>query len=92
LEVDDVLWLDLTLEDLTAQTEFRIEYLGVDHDVIEEAGNEYHEVIIFNSRFINMSLEEFNMTLLNNIYVKGVSSGSKYSKVIIILKIFSKIS
>jgi hypothetical protein len=29
-------WLDLTLRRLTAQTEFRIEYLGVDHDVIEE--------------------------------------------------------
>lgn len=83
LEEGDVLWLDLTLEDLTAQTEsLGLNILGVDHDAIEENfSNEYHEVIILpNSRFINMSLEEFNMTLPNNIYVKGVSSDSKYSK------------
>ena len=83
LELGDVLWLDLTLEDLTAQTEsLGLNILGVDHDAIEENfSNEYHEVIILpNSRFINMSLEEFNMTLPNNIYVKGVSSDSKYSK------------
>ncbi|MDG2431112.1 SLC13 family permease [Flavobacterium sp.] len=83
LEVGDVLWLDLTLEDLTAQTEsLGLNILGVDHDVIEENfSNEYHEVIILpNSRFINMTLEEFNMTLPNNIYVKGVSSDSKFSK------------
>jgi hypothetical protein len=33
LEVDDVLLVDLFIEDLTAQTEFRIEYLGGVDDV-----------------------------------------------------------
>ncbi|AWG22135.1 hypothetical protein FFWV33_11745 [Flavobacterium faecale] len=77
LEENDILWLDLTIEDLTAQTEsLGLNILGVDQDLIEEHfTNEYHEVIILpNSRFINMSIEKFNATLPNNVYVKGVSS------------------
>jgi di/tricarboxylate transporter len=77
LEENDILWLDLTIEDLTAQTEsLGLNILGVDQDLIEEHfTNEYHEVIILpNSRYINMTIEEFNDTLPDNVYVKGVSS------------------
>ena len=80
LQENDILWLDLTIEDLTAKTEsLGLNILGVDQDLIEEHfTNEYHEVIILpNSRFINMSIEEFNDTLPNNVYVKGISSDKK---------------
>ena len=77
LQENDILWLDITVEDLTAQTEsLGVNILGVDQDLAEEHfTNEYHEVIILpNSRFINMSIEEFNDSLPDNVYVKGVSS------------------
>ncbi|WP_418263249.1 SLC13 family permease [Flavobacterium faecale] len=80
LQENDILWLDLTIEDLTARTEsLGLNILGVDQDLIEEHfTNEFHEVIILpNSRFINMSIEEFNDTLPENVYVKGVSSSFK---------------
>ncbi|KVV13512.1 SLC13 family permease [Flavobacterium sp. TAB 87] len=77
LQENDILWLDLTIEDLTAQTErLGLNILGVDQDLVEEHfSNEFHEVIILpNSRYINMSIEEFNESLPENVYVKGVSS------------------
>lgn len=82
LQENDVLWLDLTIEDLTAQTEsLGLNILGVDQDLIEEHfSNEFHEVVILpNSRFINMSIEEFNATLPDNVYVKGISSDKNLS-------------
>ena len=94
LQENDILWLDLTLEDLTARTEsLGLNILGVDQDLIEEHfTNEYHEVIILpNSRFINMSIEEFNDTLPDNVYVKGISSDKNHShKDNYFKKIFSK--
>ncbi|MBK0369702.1 SLC13 family permease [Flavobacterium agrisoli] len=83
LQENDILWLDLTIEDLTAKTEtLGLNILGVDQEVVEEHfTNEYHEVIILpNSRFINMSIEEFNNTLPENVYVKGISSDKNRPK------------
>lgn len=80
LQENDVLWLDLTIEDLTAQTEsLGLNILGVDQDLVEEHfTNEFHEVIILpNSRYVNMSIEEFNDMLPENVYVKGISSDEK---------------
>jgi di/tricarboxylate transporter len=89
LQENDILWLDLTIEDLTAKTEsLGFTVLGVDQDLIEEQlTNEYHEVIILpNSRFINMSIEEFNDVLPDNVFVKGVSSDEKRPNNIYFLK------
>lgn len=83
LQENDILWLDLTVEDLTSQTEnLGVNILGVDQDLVEEHfTNEYHEVIILpNSRYINMSIEEFNASLPDNVYVKGVSSDAELPK------------
>ncbi|MFZ1705047.1 MAG: SLC13 family permease, partial [Saprospiraceae bacterium] len=81
LQENDILWLDMTIEDITAKIEsLGLNILGVNQDLIEENfTNEYHEIIILpNSRFINMSIEEFNDTLPDNIYVKGVSSDKNH--------------
>ena len=91
LQENDILWLDLTIEDLTEKTEtLGLNILGVDQDLIEEQfTNEYHEVIILpHSRYINMSIEEFNKVLPNDVFVKGVSSDKKRSSNIYYLKKF----
>lgn len=76
LQENDILWLDMTLEDLAEHTEsLGLNLLGVDQGLIEEQlTNEYHEVIVLpGSRYINMTIEEFNFNLPDNVYVKGVS-------------------
>ncbi|WP_159038332.1 SLC13 family permease [Brumimicrobium mesophilum] len=80
LQENDILWLDMTLEDLTTHTEsLGVSLLGVDQDLIEEhLTNEYHEVIVLpGSRYINMTIEEFNTSLPDNVKVKGVSRDKK---------------
>ncbi|HLV42878.1 MAG TPA: SLC13 family permease [Brumimicrobium sp.] len=80
LQENDILWLDLTLEEITSKTEnLGLNVIGVDQGLIEEQfTNEYHEVIILpHSRYINMSIEEFNNVLPNDVFVKGVSSDKK---------------
>ncbi|RYM35855.1 SLC13 family permease [Brumimicrobium glaciale] len=82
LQENDILWLDMTIENITSHTEsLGLKILGVDQNLIEEQlTNEYHEVIVLpNSRYINMTIEEFNYSLPDNVLVKGVSSSKNKS-------------
>jgi di/tricarboxylate transporter len=94
LQENDILWLDLTIEDLTSKSEsLGLNILGVDQNLIEDQfTNEYHEVIILpNSRFVNMSVREFNEKLPENISVKAVTSDKMYKRnPNMITKFFSK--
>ena len=83
LEEKDILWLDLTIEDITAKTEsLGLTILGIDQnksDYIYE--NEFHEVIVLpNSRFINMSIREFDDQLPENVFVKGINSEKSFNR------------
>lgn len=80
LQANDILWLDITIEDLSAKAdELGLNILGVDQNAVDETySNEYHEVIILpNSRFINMSVEQFDDELPENIFVKAVMNDKK---------------
>lgn len=94
LQENDILWLDLTIEDLTSKSEsLGLNILGVDQDLLEEQyTNEYHEVIILpNSRYVNMSVKEFNEQLPEDISVKAVNSEKDYERnPNMIYKFFSK--
>lgn len=94
LQENDILWLDLTMEDLTSKSEsLGLNILGVDQNLIEDQYiNEYHEVIILpNSRYVNMTVKEFNEKLPENISVKAVTSEKAYEKYPnMITKFFSK--
>ncbi|WP_445456209.1 SLC13 family permease [Flavobacterium sp. HNIBRBA15423] len=94
LQENDILWLDLTIEDLTSKSEsLGLNILGVDQNLIEDQyTNEYHEVIILpNSRYVNMTVKEFNEKLPENISVKAVTSEKAYEKYPnMITKFFSK--
>ena len=77
LKENDILWLELSVEDLTSKTaSLGLNILGVDQDELDQNfTNEYHEVIILpNSKFLNLSVEEFNEQLPENIYVKAYAS------------------
>jgi di/tricarboxylate transporter len=81
LKENDILWLDLTIEDLRSKTEgLGVSILGVDQNAAEEVyANEFHEVIVLpNSRFINMSIREFDDNLPENVFVKGINSEKRY--------------
>jgi di/tricarboxylate transporter len=81
LQANDILWLDITIEDLSAKADqLGLNILGVDQNAIDESySNEYHEVIILpNSRFINMSVEQFDDELPENIFVKAVMNDKKH--------------
>lgn len=83
LRENDILWLDLTIEDLTAKTEsLGVNILGVDQNKMDEIyANEFHEVIVLpNSRFINMSIREFDEQLPENVFVKGVNSEKSFNR------------
>lgn len=83
LQENDILWLDLTIEDLTSKSEsLGLNILGVDQNLLEDQyTNEYHEVIILpNSRYVNMSVKEFNERLPENISVKAITSEKEYKK------------
>ncbi len=83
LQQDDILWLELTVDDLMTKTEtLGLNILGVDQDLIEEKyNNEYHEVIILpNSKYVNMTVEEFNNILPEKIYVKGITNEDSFFK------------
>jgi len=83
LEEKDILWLDLTIEDLTAKTEtLGLKILGVNQNETEELHeNEFHEVIVLpNSRFINMSIREFDDQLPENVFVKGINSEKSFNR------------
>lgn len=83
LQENDILWLDLTIEDLTAKTEsLGVNILGVDQNKMDEIyENEFHEVIVLpNSRFINMSIREFDDQLPENVFVKGVNSEKSFNR------------
>lgn len=94
LQENDILWLDLTVEDLTSKSEsLGLNILGVDQNLIEDQyTNEYHEVIILpNSRYVNMSVKEFNERLPENISVKAITSDKEYQKnPNMFIKFFSK--
>ena len=81
LQENDILWLDLTIEDLRSKTEgLGVSILGVDQNAAKEVyANEFHEVIVLpNSRFINMSIREFDDNLPENVFVKGINSEKRY--------------
>lgn len=81
LQANDILWLDITIEDLSAKADqLGLNILGVDQNAVDESySNEYHEVIILpNSRFINMSVEQFDDELPENIFVKAVMNDKKH--------------
>jgi di/tricarboxylate transporter len=83
LQANDILWLDITIKDLSAKAdELGLNILGVDQNATDETyANEYHEVIILpNSRFINMSVEQFDDELPENIFVKAVMNDTKRKK------------
>lgn len=83
LEENDILWLDLTIEDLTAKTEsLGLNILGVDQNKLDDIySNEFHEVIVLpNSRFINMSIREFDDNLPENVFVKGINSEKSFNR------------
>ena len=83
LEENDILWLDLTIEDLTAKTEsLGVNILGVDQTKLDDIySNEFHEVIVLpNSRFINMSIREFDDNLPENVFVKGINSEKSFNR------------
>ena len=86
--------MDLTVEDLTSKSEsLGLNILGVDQNLIEDQyTNEYHEVIILpNSRYVNMSVKEFNERLPENISVKAITSDKEYEKnPNMFIKFFSK--
>lgn len=94
LQENDILWLDLTIEDLTSKSEsLGVNILGVDQTLIEDQfTNEYHEVIVLpNSRYVNMTVKEFNEKLPESISVKAVTSEKVYEKYPnMISKFFSK--
>ena len=82
LQENDILWLDLTIEDLRSKTEgLGVSILGVDQNAMDEVySNEFHEVIVLpNSRFINMSIREFDDNLPENVFVKGINSEKQYN-------------
>ena len=82
LQENDILWLDLTIEDLTSKTEkLGVSILGVDQNASDDVySNEFHEVIVLpNSRFINMSIREFDDNLPENVFVKGINSEKRYN-------------
>src|SRR5690554_1236594 len=77
LQENDILWLDITIDEISEHIEeLGLSLLGVDQDLIEEQlSHEYHEVVVLpNSHYINMTIEEFNAVLPENVHVKGVSS------------------
>jgi di/tricarboxylate transporter len=83
LQEKDILWLDLTIEDLSAKTEsLGVNILGVDQNKLDEIySNEFHEVIVLpNSRFINMSIREFDEQLPENVFVKGINSEKSFNQ------------
>lgn len=83
LQENDILWLDLTIEDLTAKTEsLGVNILGVDQNKLDDIySNEFHEVIVLpNSRFINMSIREFDDQLPENVFVKGINSEKSFNR------------
>ena len=94
LQENDILWLDLTIEDLTAKTEsLGVNILGVDQNALSETySNEFHEVIVLpNSRFVNMSIREFDDSLPENVFVKGINSEkNKNQSTNIISQFFNK--
>jgi len=84
LQENDILWLDLTIEDLTSKTQgLGLKILGVDQNMMDEVyATEFHEVIVLpNSRFINMSMREFDENLPENVFVKGINSEQKQNRV-----------
>jgi di/tricarboxylate transporter len=84
LQENDILWLDLTIEDLTSKTEsLGVKILGVDQNMMDEVyANEFYEVIVLpNSRFINMSMREFDDNMPENVFVKGINSEKKHKRV-----------
>ncbi len=83
LQENDILWLDLTMEDLSSKTEsLGISILGVDQNAVDDIyANEFHEVIVLpNSRFINMSIREFDDNLPENVFVKGINSEKSFNR------------
>ena len=83
LEENDILWLDLTIEDLKAKTEtLGVSILGVDRNAVDDIySNEFHEVIVLpNSRFVNMSIREFDEQLPENVFVKGINSEKSFNR------------
>jgi di/tricarboxylate transporter len=84
LQENDILWLDLTIEDLTSKTEsLGVKILGVDQNMMDEIyANEFYEVIVLpNSRFINMSMREFDDNMPENVFVKGINSEKKHKRI-----------
>lgn len=83
IQENDILWLDITIDDIKEHIEkLGLSLLGVDQGLIEDQlSNEYHEVIILpNSIYANMTIEQFNASLPENVRVKGVGSDKDRSK------------